>query len=405
MADYQYITLTGTIIPDTGEVKATVEQEYKNAFGADLVVNPSTPQGLMITAETLARSNMLINNAALANQINPNIAGGIFLDSILALTGAEREDEVFSIVTGVVLTGVAGTFIAAGAQAKTTVGDVFASLTNVTLDVNGTATVTFQAIVSGPVPIGAATLTSIVSNILGWETVNNPDAGVAGTLQGSDESTRVLRRNTLAAQGTALPEAIISALYLVTGVTSVGFAENYTDSTITYEGATLIPHSIYVVVNPSSVDGYQEAVANSLLKSKSMGCAYNGTVEQEIIAPISKQPYLVKFDYATVVNLAVRVTIRSSLSTSVENPDTAVKDALMSFAAGLMPNTAGLKVGQSVSCFELAGAINYYSPGIYVFNVETAIIPTPGTFSSAEIPITFLQMAALARANITVVQA
>src|SRR4051794_38182998 len=89
-APFQYINATGVILPDTSGLLSDVQDEYKAVFGADLVVTPDTPQGVLVSAETLARTQVVQNNAALANQINPSIAGGVFLDALLALTGMQR---------------------------------------------------------------------------------------------------------------------------------------------------------------------------------------------------------------------------------------------------------------------------------------------------------------------------
>ena len=77
---------------------------------------------MLIAAETLARTEVVNNNAALANQINPNNAGGVFLDAILALTGMQRSSATQTLVTNVTLTGVAGTVISAGTLAATAAG-------------------------------------------------------------------------------------------------------------------------------------------------------------------------------------------------------------------------------------------------------------------------------------------
>lgn len=406
MADYQYITLTGTIIPDTSSILEDVQNEYKAAFGTDLDVSPSTPQGVLIAAETLSRSNMLINNAALANQINPNIAGGIFLDAIMALTGSTRAPATYTFVPNCTLGGVAGTFIAAGAQAKNSSGDVFATTADATIGVGGTVVVPMQAIVPGPIPATTGTITQVVTSILGWETVTNTSIDASlGTIRQSDGAARIYRRQTLAKQGIALPEAIISALYNIDGVTSVGFAENYTDSTIVYAGKTLVPHSIYVIVNNVSDalrPQYEINIANALLSSKSMGCAYNGSIAITVTAPISLQPYTVNFDYAETVPVAVEVTIRAGYSTT--DPVAAVKQAILDYAAGNIPNDRGLQIGVEVSSFELSGAVNYYFPGIFVTKVQTQVIGSGDPLSSDAIPITFSQIAQILSGNINVVQ-
>ena len=99
MADvYDYILTTGVIVSDTGVINEEVITEYQQAFGSDLVTTPNTPQGVLITAETAARVAVADNNAALANQINPNVAGGVFLDAIGALTGTYRTPATPSTV-------------------------------------------------------------------------------------------------------------------------------------------------------------------------------------------------------------------------------------------------------------------------------------------------------------------
>src|SRR5262245_56358910 len=125
MADFEYITETGVIVPDTAELQTQVEGEFKEAFGADLIVTPNTPQGVLITAEVSARSGVLRNNAALANQINPNLAGGVFLDAIWSLTGGQREAADFSFIPDVSLLGLPGLPIPAGSQASLVDGTLF----------------------------------------------------------------------------------------------------------------------------------------------------------------------------------------------------------------------------------------------------------------------------------------
>src|SRR3982751_47655 len=90
MADYQYLTSTGTVVPDTSQLLSELQTEFRQIFGQDLVVSADTPQGVLITALALARAAVVTNNAALANMLNPNLAIGVYLDAIMALTGMER---------------------------------------------------------------------------------------------------------------------------------------------------------------------------------------------------------------------------------------------------------------------------------------------------------------------------
>lgn len=404
MADpqiYNYIIETGTVVADTGVILAQVEQEYRDAFGEDLVTDPSTPQGLLIQMEALARSAVAENNAALANQINPNLSGGIFLDAILALTGAQRNPAQFSTIANVALTGVAGTIIPAGSQASDSVnGTIFETTDEVTLSGMGTATVNFQAMVAGAINVAPNTLTTIVSDVLGWETVTNANAAVPGSLTQSDASAKTLRRKTLANQGNSLSEAITSAVLELPGVTSLSYRENISDMTVVIDGITMVPHSIFVCVE----GGISTDIANILNTKKSAGAAYNGNTTVPITDPYSGQVIDVKFSRPEEVDFLVRATVK--VDSSLQDPETAVRQAILAYQNGEIPNEAGLTVGTPVSCFELAGAVNHFAPGIFVQNMETSLAPPdPTVYSNDQIDIDIDQIARTNESSILVILA
>jgi hypothetical protein len=394
MVEYEYLTQTGVILPDTADLRNAVEAEFREAFGNDLDTSPETPQGLLITGETLARDRVVRNNADLANQINPNIAGGVFLDAIWALTGGQRVAATPSIVRGVLLTGVPGTIVPAGSLASVGVeGAQFALLSSVVLT-GGSGVGIFQSIVLGSVaaPIGA--LNQIVTGVLGWETVSNPSAAEVGRDEESDIASRIRRRQTLALQGVTLPEAIMSGLRTVEGVRSAVFRENVTNADIVIEGVTLVPHSVYVDVD----GGTDEDVAFMLLRKKSIGAAWNGNTTVTITEPFSGQPYDVKFSRPALVPIFVRVTVRGGASF----PDVPglVRQAMVDYANGVQEGEEGFIVGGDVSPFELASAVNRVTPTIYVQDVQLSTDGT--TFSAANVTITIAQMATLLAGNIAV---
>ncbi len=398
MVDYIYIEQTGVIVPDTSTILTGVQNEYKEAFGSDLVVTPDTPQGVLITTEALARDGVVRNNAALANQINPNLAGGVFLDAICALTGLERTSGSRSTIQDVALTGVASTLIPAGSQAKTTLDEVFESVSSVVLDSNGNGTVDFQSVELGAIGALPNSLTQIVTGVLGWETVNNPNAAVLGTDEQSDASLRAKRRNTLALQGVALPEAITSALYATPEVKSLVFRENVTNATKTIDGVALAPHSLYVCVD-GGTDG---DVATALLNNKSLGCDWNGNTTINVVDTTTGQSYPVKFSRPDEIDILIRVTVK--VEASLQDPVTTVKEAIMAYVNGELEGEAGFTVGTSVSSFELAGAVNRAAPGIYVQNMQTTKASLI-SYSSAEIPIAIYEIARTSTASITVILA
>lgn len=394
-SQYEYVKLTGVIVPDTATTRAQVIAEYKLAFGQDLDVSPETPQGLLITAETLSRDAVLRNNAALANQINPNLAGGIFLDDLLALTGSKRSTSESSTVL-CDLTGAPSTVIPAGVTAKTTVGDLFQLDSIATLDGSGLATGVFSSVVPGEINAPAGSITEIVNGVLGWETVNNPDAATVGTLTQSDQSARLLRRKTLSAQGKATPEAIQSALRLVPNVKSQSFLENVTSAPLVIENFLMKPHSIFSCVD----GGTDQDVANTLWSKKSDGADWNGDLTVLVTDPTTGIDYPVTFQRPEIIQILVRATIKAP--TSVADPVTAVKESILAYQAGLLNGEEGLVVGQDVSPFELSGAINIEYPSIFVQKLEVSY-SAPISFGTTELFIEIFQKANIQSGAIQVI--
>lgn len=395
MADFSYIETTGTVLPDTETLLDTVEGEYRAALGAQLNTDPATPQGRLIATEVDARDTYLRNTAALANQINPRIAEGVFLDAILALTGGQRRAMTHTVVSGVVLGGIPGTIIPEGSQAQTPAGDIFQTLGGAVLDATGTTTVDFEAVEGGPVPCVAGELNTAVTAVLGWETVNNPTDGVAGQDVESDTAARNRRLVTLALQGVALPEAIISGLMDTDGVQSLAFRENVGAATAVIDGVSMIGHSIYVCVN----GGADSDVAAAILAKKSLGCGYNGSTSVDVVDSASGQTYTVKFDRPTEVPLKCRVTVK--VGNTVADPATTIRAAIVAYAAGEIDGEQGFVVGGPVSPFELASAINETTPAIYVRLFEVAKVTD--AYGTVEIPITIQQIATINANNIEVI--
>ncbi len=393
---YDYVAPTGVIVPDTSAVLETVQNEWREVFGNDLSVDPETPQGVLITADTLGRNAVIRNNAVLANQINPNQAGGLFLDAICALTGLERAKKTRATIANVDVTGIPHTLIRKGARARTQAGAIFETTSDTTLSQGGAGRVNFQAVEYGPIEAPAGTLVHIVDNVLGWETVHNDESVTPAQAEQSDESLHALRKRTLALQGISLSEAITSALYAIEGVQSLHFRENIDNVAQIIDGGFMRPHSIWVCVD----GGTDTGIAQALLKNKSAGAGWNGKVAIAAIDPVSKQKYSVLFDRPTLRHFLVRVTVRAG--SSVTNPQEVVRKAILAYAENQLENSTGFRVGTSVSPFELAAAVNRDVPDIYVQRLEISNLK-PLEYVTTEIALKIWEKASITSSSIQVV--
>lgn len=375
---------TGVITPDTSTMRDEVAAEWRTAFGANFVTAPDTPQGVMVTAEALAREAVANNNAQLANQINPDLAGGPFLDAICALMGIERRGATASVIPTVLLTGQPGVLVPSGAQARSVDGSIWTLRSNVLLASNGQATGAFVCTTTGPTGCQIGELSEVMDMVLGWEAVYNTSAALPGTLEESDAELRSRRRVTLARQGISTREAQLSGLMDIDGVTSAVFRENVTNATTNVDGISMVAHSVW-----ACVDGGSDAeIAMSLLKNKTDGANWNGATVVPVTDPASGQVYNVKFDRPVYQYPSIRVYVRQG--NSAINPITEIPRTVVLWAQGKMPGDPGLTIGTMVSAFEVAGAINFYNPGFFINRIE---IWGNGVIYPSGYPITLLQRA------------
>ncbi|UAW63500.1 baseplate J/gp47 family protein [Mycoavidus sp. HKI] len=393
---YDYLTRTGVIVPDTSTVLETIQNEWRSVFGNDLSVEAETPQGVLMTADTLGRNAVIRNNAALANQINPNQAGGVFLDAICALTGLERAKKTHSTIANVNVTGVPHTLIRKGARARTQAGDLFKTIRETRLSQDGTGKVDFSSVEYGPIAASAGTLVHIVDNVLGWETVYNRENASLGQTEQSDESLRMQRKRTLALQGIALSEAITSSLSVIEGVRSLQFRENVDSTAQRIDGLLLKPHSIWVCID----GGTDTDIAQALLKHKSAGAGWNGAVALQAINAASGQAYSVLFDRPTPRYFLVCVTVHTDAS--ITDPQNAVRQAITTYSENQLENDKGFRLGTSVSPFELAAAVNRGVPGIYVQKLEVSNLE-PVEYVTTEIALNIWEKAFITPSAIQVV--
>jgi len=396
MADYEYVVPTGVIIADTSTIIDDINAEWREVFGADFDVNPETTQGAIIAMDTELRDGAMRNNAAVANQINPDYSGGIFLDGVWSLTGGSRKPATRSVITGAILGGQTGTIVPAGSLAFVeSSGAAFVTAATVIIgaDTPGVVTVDCVSQEFGPIAAPIGQLTVVGSGVLGWETITNPTAASLGRLKENDAPSRRRRRQTLALQSVALNEAITSRLYNIDEVNSLTYRENFAKVDQTIDGIFMLANSIWVCVS----GGTNAQVAQALLESKSMGCAFNGAVSVSLIDPTSGQACIVQFDRPSQVTLYVRVTARFNATDGAA----IIPSALMQYANGELEGDQGLVVGATVSPFEMSGAINQVEPRIFVTKVE---LSTDGaTWSTADMVLTLKQQAVLTESRVTVI--
>ena len=398
MADlYEYNTEQGIIVPDTDEVKTDVENEYLSVFGSDLDLSASTPQGRLIEMETLARQQAVGLCALIANQINIDYATGQFLDGIGAFYGVARLGATKTRVLATV-SGVIGTVIPAGSIAETTSGDRFYAENEITIPNGGSTTAYFLSEESGEIPCATNTLTNIVSQIIGWESIDNSAAADIGQNVESDLDYKIRIKNTRYS-GNSLIQSIQGALNQVDNVKSSFVYDNGTSAAITYDGISIPAHSILIVVD----GGTNDDVARVILNKKSSGSGYTSITGQSVTVNVPDGAYGVNYPvtFNRPQQLAFDITIDVNQNTYTGSDlEQAVKDSIIKWANGEIGGVDGLKIGQNVSPYEIGAAVSEQIPQIYIKSVKICL--HGGTPAATELTCTVGQIYTIAESNITV---
>lgn len=305
--DVQF-TDAGIIAPSTSTIKTGWQELFKIIFGNDISLDDASPQGMLITSLTRVIVNKNANFIYLANQFNPNNSSENFQDAIGQLYYIARKPATSSYVMcecrGLPGTVLNGQNEAEPAQAISTNGDIFTCVNTVEIPNSGIINAQFASVEKGIIPVNANSVNSIYRQIPGWDSVNNPSVGVVGTVVENRLEFEERRKNSIAINAQGNKEEVKARVSTLENVTACNVLENDSSVSVIEKGCELTRNSIYVVVQGTESE---ENIATAIKKSKSAGCATNGS--QSVMLDGNIIP--IKFDYVEPVSVYVKVIVNN----------------------------------------------------------------------------------------------
>ena len=389
---YNYIDSNGVIVPDTSTIKTEVESEWRAIAGEDATIDPSSLEGRLIDKKTNERISVARNNSDLANQLNPNMANGSFVDAHLSLVGGARDGQEQSTVE-LTLTGIVGTNIPAGSFVEDDNQQLWFLVSTTQIGVSNSVAASFRSLNYGPIPAAIGEITKIISGVVGWETVNNAVAATEGKIEQNDVSAKRQRRSELGANTRSVAESVISAVFKLEGVNGIQFRENNTGSTKVIDGVTLVEHSSWLCVD----GGVTSEIAEAYYTNR-WGTDFNGSVSYDYTDPISGQEAGVLIDRATEIPIKCNIEARVSQS---QNAIEDITQAILNYAEGLVEGEPGFALGLDASPFEVASAVNAQLPDVFVKKCQLALVGD--AFSTDTITNAIYEKSTIVRGEITVV--
>jgi len=285
------------------DLLASLQQSYRNIYGGDIYLEPDSQDGAWLAIQCAAFYDLGQAIAAAYFAYSPSFATGIGLSSVVKINGLQRLTPTPSTVT-VIVGGQAGTTITNGAV-RDDFGNLWDLPTPLTIPIEGEITITATAREPGQILAAPGSVTTIATQVPGWQTVVNPTSAQPGIPVETD--ARLRRRQH---RSTALPAitpigGILGSLANLPGVGRVEIYENDTDVI----DANGIPgHSIACVLE----GGDAQQIAAAIALKKSPGCGTFGTTSVDVNDQAA-QPNTINFFFTTEIEVFVDIVVRPRL--------------------------------------------------------------------------------------------
>lgn len=307
-------------------------------YGAGLGTDPSDAEGMLSGVFAGVADEVWEVMLEYSAQFSPQDAVGAMLSQLVQLNGLLRLDDIRSSATCSVAS--TGSTIPVGSICANAAGDQFENLTEIVIS-GGTGSGLFTATSRGTVPVDAATLTTVVTEGIGWTTVNNPVAGTVGRLEEPDPALRRRRERSVEGNATNTVEALTGTL-LGGFVTNLRVIDNKESDPDPITGVT--GHSVRCVV----LGGVGQSIADRIWPLMPLGIKTSGALEFTV-TDFAGNPQPVQFQRPTLTDIYMDIKTRPLGNFPADGEDQ-IKQAILDYVAGeLEGNEAGkLDIGDSV---------------------------------------------------------
>jgi uncharacterized phage protein gp47/JayE len=370
---------TNTLIPVGQTVSSSTTGEQFTTAGA-ISLSPSNASGITVSVVTLQNSTaytITYSNTTTSNTITYTSDGSATVAEILI--GLQM---VIASAHPTLTSSIVGTTLVIDRN------DIFQTVnftTSVNLGINKVRTVgEVAAVNSGVIEQPANTIDTILTPLLGWDSVNNPIAATPGEDRETDEELRLRFRNGKFEKATNTLDSIYSALINLDNVSEVTIYEN---DTSVVDGNGVPAHSFLPIV----VGGLSTDIANAIWDNKPIGILSYGNTTV-VIPDIQGLPHSVSFSRPNPVVIYISMDITTDVNFPANGNDLIRSNLIQYFADNL-------GTGDDVIYSRLYTPIN----AVGGHQVNTLTIGTsPSPVGTSNIPIAFSGIASISSVNIII---
>ena len=331
---------SGFTAPLESAILAAVSAQINAAFDGNLNMSPATPQGQLAASITAMLANVNDLFVLYTNLVDPMLTYGRMQDAIARLSFIERNPAAQTIAECVCV-GAVGVTIPVGAKAQGQDGNAYVCTQAGTIPAGGSITLPFACSTYGPIACAAGNVTSIVSSVPGWDSINNPSAGVIGSAAETPQAFEARRAQSVAKNSSGWLASILGAVLTVPGVTDAYVVDNPSSSPLVIGDYTIPANTLYVAVAGTAS---QSAVATAIWQTKPPGLPMSGNTTVSVVNPtVTPQlppVFTITFNIPTPLQIVFSVVIAAS-SAVPSNAATLVQNAVANAPAVITGSISG----------------------------------------------------------------
>lgn len=370
---------TNTLIPVGQTVSSSTTGEQFTTVGA-ISLAASNASGVtvsVVTLQDITAYTITYTNTTTSNTITYTSDGSATVQEIL--------DGLQLVIAGghpSLTSSVVGTTLVIDRN------DIFQTVnftTSVNLGINKVRTVgEVIAVNSGPIEQPANTIDTILTPMLGWDSVINPVAATPGEDRETDEDLRLRFRNAKFERATNTLDATYSALVNTDGVSEVTIYENDT-SVVDVNGVPA--HSFLPIV----VGGLSTDIANAIWDNKPIGILSYGNTTVSI-SDVQGFPHDISFSRPDPVVIYISMDITTDVNFPANGNDLIRSNLIEYFQSNF-------GTGDDVVYSRLYTPVNTV-PGHQVNTLTIGTSPAP--VGTTNVVIAFDEIASLSSINIII---
>ncbi|GBU18015.1 MULTISPECIES: baseplate J/gp47 family protein [Methylobacterium] len=319
------ITAAGIVRPDYAACLGYFQGLYRSIYGQDVYLGADCQDGQFMALLANALHDANGEAVAVYNAFSPATAQGAGLSSVVKINGIRRKSATYS-TADVLIVGQVGAEIVSGA-ARDQSGNLWSLPDSVIIPPAGQITVTATCQTLGAVAAPSGAIDTIATPTLGWQSVGNPIAAAVGLPIETDRQLRQRQALSTALPAQTILEALVGALFAVTGVTRVKAYENDTNLPDGFTGAP--GHTLTAVVEGGDV----ATIASVIAGKKSPGVGTYGD-QLQVLTDRAGIPHPIRFFRPARRTIAWYVTLRPKAGYTLDVA-AAIQQALAAYTNGI----------------------------------------------------------------------